>query len=121
VSPASTDTAVDAAVVAPFCPRWRIKSRYLSKVIALCESIEMSYEQSSFRQPTSAFEGLDARLPWAEIEQIVHLDPAGRGLASFRREGAPLDAGQLRFFSRRNRLVVRPKGDWAWRMKRNYP
>jgi hypothetical protein len=36
------------------------------------------------------------QIPWAELEQIVHLDPAGRGLASFRRDAAPLDAGQLR-------------------------
>jgi hypothetical protein len=38
----------------------------------------------------------DAILPWAELETLVHLDPAGRGLASFRFDGAPLDAGQLR-------------------------
>ncbi len=36
------------------------------------------------------------QIPWTELEQIVHLDPAGRGLASFRQNAAPLDAGQLR-------------------------
>jgi hypothetical protein len=35
-------------------------------------------------------------IPWAELEQIVHRDPAARGLASFRRNRAALDAGQLR-------------------------
>lgn len=35
-------------------------------------------------------------IPWAQLEQIVHRDPAGRGLASFRRHGSSLDAGQLR-------------------------
>ncbi len=38
----------------------------------------------------------DRRLPWLGLEQLVHLDPAGRGLASFRRSAEPLDAGQLR-------------------------
>jgi hypothetical protein len=35
-------------------------------------------------------------VPWQALEAIVHRDPAGRGLASFRREHAPLDAGSLR-------------------------
>jgi hypothetical protein len=35
-------------------------------------------------------------IPWAELEQVVHRDPAGRGLASFQPRGAPLDVGQLR-------------------------
>ena len=38
----------------------------------------------------------DRRFPWLGLEQLVHLDPAGRGLASFRRSAEPLDAGQLR-------------------------
>jgi hypothetical protein len=41
-------------------------------------------------------DGQDALLPWAELETLVHLDPAGRGLASYRIDGVPLDAGQLR-------------------------
>jgi hypothetical protein len=48
------------------------------------------------RSPDADFNERDTRLPWAELEQMVHLDPAGRGLASYRRDGAPLDAGQLR-------------------------
>ncbi len=43
-------------------------------------------------KPTAA----EQDIPWAELEQIVHRDPAGRGLASFRRHGSSLDAGQLR-------------------------
>ena len=35
-------------------------------------------------------------IPWGELEQAVHRDPAGRGLASFRPRGTPLDVGQLR-------------------------
>jgi len=38
----------------------------------------------------------DRRVAWEGLEQLVHLDPAGRGLASFRRNGQPLDTGQLR-------------------------
>jgi hypothetical protein len=38
----------------------------------------------------------DRQIDWPGLEQIVHCDPAGRGLASFRRAGAPLDADQLR-------------------------
>jgi hypothetical protein len=55
---------------------------------------------ASFEHPSdSALQDRDKMLPWAELEQIVHLDPAGRGLASFRLDGAPLDAGQLRLAS----------------------
>ena len=42
---------------------------------------------------------LDARekqIDWAALEDLMHVDPAGRGLASFRRERRSLDAGQLR-------------------------
>ena len=39
---------------------------------------------------------IEQDIPWAELEKIVHRDPAGRGLASFRTHGASLDAGQLR-------------------------
>ena len=35
------------------------------------------------------------QLPWNALETLTHLDPAGRGVASFRRGGAPLDSGQL--------------------------
>lgn len=35
-------------------------------------------------------------IDWLAIETLVHRDPAGRGLASFNRGQAPLDAGQLR-------------------------
>lgn len=34
-------------------------------------------------------------IPWLRLEELVHRDPAGRGLASFRHQGAPLDHGQL--------------------------
>ncbi|MEX2113580.1 MAG: glutamate cyclase domain-containing protein [Pirellulales bacterium] len=50
----------------------------------------------------------EAQIPWDALEQIVHLDPAGRGLASFRRDDlAPLDAGQLRAASLRLALDAR--------------
>jgi hypothetical protein len=39
---------------------------------------------------------IEQDIPWAALEATVHRDPAGRGLASFRRHGAALDAGQLR-------------------------
>ncbi len=32
---------------------------------------------------------------WAALEAVMHVDPGARGLASFRRAGQPLDAGQL--------------------------
>jgi hypothetical protein len=35
-------------------------------------------------------------IAWSALEAITHVDPAGRGLSSFRRASAPLDAGQLR-------------------------
>jgi D-glutamate cyclase len=35
------------------------------------------------------------RIHWPALEALVHCDPAARGLASFRREARPLDAGQL--------------------------
>ncbi len=38
----------------------------------------------------------EQHLDWPALEALVHCDPAGRGLASFRRAAAPLDAGQLR-------------------------
>ncbi|HEX3727147.1 MAG TPA: glutamate cyclase domain-containing protein [Pirellulales bacterium] len=38
-------------------------------------------------------------IDWAAVEGVMHCDPAGRGLASFRHDGAPLDAGQLRIAS----------------------
>jgi len=38
----------------------------------------------------------DLAIDWAGLEALTHLDPAGRGLASFRVERAPLDVGQLR-------------------------
>ncbi|HEV3136577.1 MAG TPA: glutamate cyclase domain-containing protein [Pirellulales bacterium] len=36
------------------------------------------------------------RIDWPALEALTHRDPAARGLASFRREARPLDAGQLR-------------------------
>lgn len=38
----------------------------------------------------------DARCPWLQLEALTHRDPGGRGLASFRRAGNPLDVGALR-------------------------
>lgn len=35
------------------------------------------------------------QLPWSAIEARIHCDPGGRGLASYRSGGSPLDAGQL--------------------------
>ncbi len=34
-------------------------------------------------------------IPWQRLEELTHRDPAGRGLASFRPHGQPLDHGQL--------------------------
>ena len=34
-------------------------------------------------------------IAWSALEAITHVDPAGRGLSSFRRASVPLDAGQL--------------------------
>ncbi len=34
-------------------------------------------------------------IAWPALEAIIHVDPAGRGLASYRRSGVALDAGQL--------------------------
>jgi D-glutamate cyclase len=44
----------------------------------------------------SALAAANDALPWQTLEAIAHADPGGRGLAGFRRDGAPLDAGQLR-------------------------
>jgi hypothetical protein len=33
---------------------------------------------------------------WQRLDDVIHRDPGGRGLASYRVHGAPLDAGQLR-------------------------
>ena len=38
----------------------------------------------------------DPTIDWPALEALVHVDPAGRGLASYRVELAALDAGQLR-------------------------
>lgn len=38
----------------------------------------------------------EPQVDWPALEAVVHCDPAGRGLASFRQAAAPLDAGQLR-------------------------
>jgi hypothetical protein len=38
----------------------------------------------------------DAAIDWQHLEDVVHRDPGGRGLANFRRHGQSLDAGQLR-------------------------
>jgi hypothetical protein len=35
------------------------------------------------------------RIPWPQLEILTHQDPGGRGLASYRRGGVPLDAGSL--------------------------
>ncbi len=43
-----------------------------------------------------SLEMADKSLPWRELESLVHRDPAGRGLASFRRRCVALDHGQLR-------------------------
>ncbi|MGD9721806.1 MAG: glutamate cyclase domain-containing protein [Pirellulales bacterium] len=51
------------------------------------------------RQPTNdeaRIRGVDGQIDWPAVEAVVHVDPAGRGLASFREHSAPLDAGQLR-------------------------
>jgi hypothetical protein len=37
-----------------------------------------------------------AAIDWEQLENLTHRDPGGRGLASFRRAGAALDAGELR-------------------------
>jgi hypothetical protein len=50
------------------------------------------------QRPSSAepHDAADARVDWDALEKLIHLDPGGRGLASFRRGGAPLDQGHLR-------------------------
>ena len=40
--------------------------------------------------------GREAAIDWRALQSVLHGDPAGRGLASFRAEGKPLDDGQLR-------------------------
>jgi len=35
-------------------------------------------------------------MDWDALEELIHCDPGGRGLASFRKHGDPLDRGQLR-------------------------
>ncbi len=44
----------------------------------------------------SALSAADHAVPWQALEVISHADPGGRGLAGFRRDGVPLDVGQLR-------------------------
>jgi hypothetical protein len=41
-------------------------------------------------------EAIAATIDWQGLEAVMHRDPGGRGLASFRRDGRPLDAGSLR-------------------------
>lgn len=45
---------------------------------------------------SSAVRAAAQAIDWAKLESLTHLDPAGRGLASFRLHRATLDAGQLR-------------------------
>jgi hypothetical protein len=44
----------------------------------------------------SFIDAAQARVDWEALEELIHRDPGGRGLASFRKGGAPLDRGQLR-------------------------
>ncbi len=46
--------------------------------------------------PPASIAAADGAIDWPALEAVVHVDPAGRGLASYRRALAPLDAGQLR-------------------------
>lgn len=39
---------------------------------------------------------MDDRFPWSALEALIHRDPGGRGLASYRRDGELLDHGALR-------------------------
>lgn len=56
--------------------------------------------QPSFDRPATALAAqiaaADRTIDWPALEAIVHVDPAGRGLSSYRRAQAPLDVGQLR-------------------------
>jgi hypothetical protein len=55
-----------------------------------------SHPRAGASPDTSRIAAQDAAIPWPSLEDVVHVDPAGRGLASFRRDAAPLDRGHLR-------------------------
>jgi hypothetical protein len=50
---------------------------------------------SEDRTDPDRFVPVGSQIDWQALENIVHRDPARRGLASFRRQGLPLDAGAL--------------------------